>query len=547
MTKKILFLSIFVMMFGFVATGMSAIFGINAVGSNSSDGTNLNNIAIVENYSDIVSNSRTRADVENEHTLITLDANGGHGGSGSVKATFGEAMPGGLDIPERAGYEFWGYYDTSDYYETREGNQYYKANMTSAMPWDKDVEETRLYAVWAPYQYWMWLDHNDGSGTVEPGRYATFDAELPSGIKAPTRFGFAFDGYYDTKDIGGKMYYNAAMEGQGTWDKPINTTLYARWSVSTYVITLDSNGGYTESQTVYVQNGQPMPKANHPDRDGYSFGGYYDTKTAPGGVEYYTENMVSKRNFDKGADTTLYARWTKIGYYITFDPNFDGGVAMPRVLAYFDDAMPEFEKTDAPVRLGYDFLGYWLDDQKNPDDSKQYYDENMNGLSVWDVPASTTLTAHWKEKDTESKVYTITFDKNGGIGGSSTVIVQDGQFVYGVTAPSKDGYIFIGYYDTLDGDDSDNPYFETVQDSEFLVSMRPWTIESDGTLYARWEKEPDLGGGGNGGNGNGNTNNQSQPENNTNKIIIILSVAVGGILIISGVVVWFKVKGGRKF
>jgi len=45
---------------------------------------------------------------------------------------------------------------------------------------------------------------------------------------APTRTGYTFNGYWDvTSD--GNQYYDISMASVRNWDKPFNTTLYARW------------------------------------------------------------------------------------------------------------------------------------------------------------------------------------------------------------------------------------------------------------------------------------------------------------------------------
>ena len=74
--------------------------------------------------------------------VVTLDANGGTGGTPSVTATCGEAMP-AIIPPVKAEYnKFLGYFDA-------DGKQYYNADGTSAANWDK-TEAATLCAQWAP-------------------------------------------------------------------------------------------------------------------------------------------------------------------------------------------------------------------------------------------------------------------------------------------------------------------------------------------------------------------------------------------------------------
>ena len=70
---------------------------------------------------------------------VTLNANGGTGGTTSVQAVFDEPMP-NITIPSRSGYTFTGYYDTA-------GKQYYDANGSSCNSWITPSNAT-LTAAW---------------------------------------------------------------------------------------------------------------------------------------------------------------------------------------------------------------------------------------------------------------------------------------------------------------------------------------------------------------------------------------------------------------
>ena len=79
-------------------------------------------------------------------SAVTLNANGGTGGTASVTATYGQAMP-SATMPTREGHAFNGYFDA-----TSGGTKYYNADGTSARTWDKTANTT-LYAQWTSNQY----------------------------------------------------------------------------------------------------------------------------------------------------------------------------------------------------------------------------------------------------------------------------------------------------------------------------------------------------------------------------------------------------------
>ena len=78
---------------------------------------------------------------------VTLDRQGGSGGSESVTATYDAAMP-TITVPTREHFAFGGYYTASN----GGGTQYYTATGAIARNWDK-TEATTLYAKWNPTQY----------------------------------------------------------------------------------------------------------------------------------------------------------------------------------------------------------------------------------------------------------------------------------------------------------------------------------------------------------------------------------------------------------
>ena len=75
---------------------------------------------------------------------VTLDADGGIGGSASVSATFDAAMP-AITVPSKAGNIFQGYFTGAN----GTGTQYYDENGSSTNNWTT-AAATTLYAYWVP-------------------------------------------------------------------------------------------------------------------------------------------------------------------------------------------------------------------------------------------------------------------------------------------------------------------------------------------------------------------------------------------------------------
>ena len=122
---------------------------------------------------------------------VTLDAQGGSGGTTSVEATPNIAMP-SITPPSWTGHIFGGYFTETN----GGGTQYYYADGTSAKNCDF-TQATTLYAKWT-------------------------DASIT--LPTPTKTGFAFDGWYSDAEC------NTLVGDAGSSYTPgSDVTLYARW------------------------------------------------------------------------------------------------------------------------------------------------------------------------------------------------------------------------------------------------------------------------------------------------------------------------------
>jgi len=329
---------------------------------------------------------------------VTLNNNSGTGGTTSVSATFGSAMP-TATAPARTGYTFAGYYDA-----TLGGTQYYYANMTSAKILDK-TSNTTLYARWTAIQYAVTLNNNSGTGGTASVT-ATFGSVMPAAT-APTRAGYTFAGYFDTSAAsGGTQYYNSNMTSARNWDKAGTATLYARWTANLYTITLNLNGGTGVIASVPVTFAQAMPQAAVPTRKGYSFTGYFDTSAATGGLQYYNANMSSAKTWDKTSNTTLWARWTLNTYTIKFATN--GGTTIAD--RTFNATSHNTTAFASPERLMYQFNRWTVNQTSNVATHTTTLWNNLESYGNVNQSFIITLNAVWDgvSKTPTSGVMTFT-------------------------------------------------------------------------------------------------------------------------------------------
>lgn len=137
-----------------------------------------------------------------------------------------------------------------------------------------------------------------------------------------------------------------------------------------------------------------------------------------------------------------------------------------------------------PTRPGYDFLGYYT---RNNTSSTRMISSNGSFTSSFTptyFSANTTLYAQW-----EPSTLTITLNKNGGSGGTSTIYMKYATGWYSdsgatssmssVSRPTRDGFSFNGYYT------SPSSGTRIIDASGNIVGSNSFTTTNI-TLYAHW-------------------------------------------------------------
>lgn len=81
-----------------------------------------------------------------------------------------------------------------------------------------------------------------------------------------------------------------------------------------------------------------------------------------------------------------------------------------------------------------------------------------------------------------AETYTVTLDKQGGTGGTSSITATDGEELPYATAPTRSGYEFNGYYSKQNG--LGTKYYDSN-----MNSVANWYGSSNETIYAYWIKE----------------------------------------------------------
>ncbi len=228
-------------------------------------------------------------------TTPTITINlGGNGNNTTIKANADGTIPKPAD-PKKDGYKFDGWYKNKNYTEKWDFSK------------DKVTSDTTLYAKWTKDtvdekdEYFVTFNSNGGS------KVNSQKVLLGNKITKPTDPSKAND-----KFMG--WYKDSKFTTLWDFDKDVvngDTTLYAKWSTTVVdpnknesSITFETTDG-SDISGITVKNDNKITKPADPKKDGYKFEGWYKDS-----------NYTEKWDFDKDTvtkDTTLYAKWSKIG------------------------------------------------------------------------------------------------------------------------------------------------------------------------------------------------------------------------------------------
>lgn len=343
-----------------------------------------------------------------EYTITYNAGEGTQTGSGTTEFTV-ESDTLVLPGAEREHYDFVGWYD---------GN-----NPVTADGFVFPPRDLTLTARYTPHEYVLTYDLNYDGAADETDTFTLLDYETFALKDAPDvmRPGdWYFDGWYTSADGGDPVTSISALT---------DTTVYAHWTEG-FTVTFTADGETVS--TVRVRSGAQVSEPADPQKSGHTFGGW----------------TLDGQSYDFAAavtgNITLTAVFTPIEYTVTFV--IDG--------------------TETEVKAAYGTLLSAVTAPAIPD--KTGYTDTP---PVWSLPGETviegdlTVTAVYT-----ADTYTITFDSAGG-SPVDAVTVRYGEFITAPAEPTREGYVFVGWY--LDG----------------AVYTFGSTADEDLTLTAVWHAE----------------------------------------------------------
>ncbi len=162
------------------------------------------------------------------------------------------------------------------------------------------AESHNLYAHWRSNQYT--IVYNANGGTVDAGSVVLPGGEMYGSLPTPTRYGYTFNGWYDSNEPWYRVSATDIVKG--------NITLSAGWTpirttVLFYSNFVGDNGFYQEEYVDYDNTyAQVLEHLFEPINDGYTFLGWFTQAT--GGNKVTASTVVKSEDVIK-----LYAHWDK--------------------------------------------------------------------------------------------------------------------------------------------------------------------------------------------------------------------------------------------
>jgi len=232
-----------------------------------------------------------------------------------------------------------------------------------------------LYARWKPKagskNYVVTFDRVGGTmPTVAETKNVTY-GEAYGDLPTLVREGYTFKGWYTARTGGKKVTATTKV----TTAK--NHTLYARWSKNASItVTFNPNSGKVDTTSKIVMQKAAYGSLPVPVREGYTFAGWYTSKSGGSKVTAETTVKVTKNQ-------TLYAHWSKgRTFRVTFNPN--GGSVMQEYTSVIHSRT--YRSMPTPVKSGYHFAGWY---------TTRTGGRRITPETKVEITANQTLYAHW--------------------------------------------------------------------------------------------------------------------------------------------------------
>ena len=392
----------------------------------------------------------------NSYTL-TYNVNGGNAVSPASKSVQYGSAYGTLPTPTRASTAQYSY-TFAGWYTAATGGTQVTANTTMG------AGNTTIYAHWtATKRSYTATFNGNGGGTPSPSTITkTYGSELGT-LPTCSRTGYTFLGWYTASSDGTKISSTTKITG--------TVTYYAQWSINSYTLTYNVNGGNAVSPaSKSVQYGSaygtlPTPTRASTAQYSYTFAGWYTAAT--GGTQVTANTTMGAGN------TTIYAHWTatKRSYTIGYQTTYGSLNRISQSVAYGSKGSCTLTMPANDAQYTYTFQGWYT--AANGGGTK------IGSSLTLETPSVTGAATYYAYVTRAVNRYTFTFNANGGSTPSSSSITKAYNEAIGTLPTCSRAenntytYAFAGWFDTS----------ATSGGTQLTTTTK---VTSNKTWYARW-------------------------------------------------------------
>lgn len=378
---------------------------------------------------------------------VSYNANYGSGAPGSQVKWYGETLTLTSSKPTRTGYNFskWFYKNAGD------DPVYYN----SGASFTENASRT-LMALWTQITYSITYSYPiESSPASNPGTYTIESAAFT--LKNPTWTGHTFTGWTGTGLSSSTKTVTIAKGSTG------NRSYTANFSVNSYTLTFNANGGSVSPASKSVAYGSNYGALPTPTRSGYTFDGWYTA--ASGGTK------VSGSTTMGAANATVHAHWTEKTATLSYN-NGGRGTTPSSVTMKYTTAT---NAASALSATGYTFGGW----RRSDTGATVAAGGQVKAANV--EPSNVTLTGLW-----QANSYTIVFDKNTSKATGTMAnlsMTYDSAKNLTTNGYARTGYTFKGWATTAARANAGTVDYSNLASVKNLTSTSGATV----TLYAVWE------------------------------------------------------------
>ena len=385
---------------------------------------------------------------------VTWNPNGGAVSPTSTTKTHGSTL-GTLPTPTRAATAEYSYTFAGWFTAATGGTQ-----ITASTTVTGDVT---YYAHWtATKRSYTATFNGNGGGTPSPStitkEYNTALGTLPT----CTRTGYTFLGWYTASSGGTKISTTTVVTK--------DITYYAQWSINSYTLTFNPNGGTVTPTSKDLEYNSaygtlPTPTRASDAQYTYTFAGWYTAAT--GGTQVTAATKMAAK------DTTVYAHWTSNtrSYTVSYQTTYGTLNRTSQSVTYNSKGSCTLTMPDNTAEFTYTFVGW-------------YTAANGGGTKVGssltlETPSVTGAATYYAYVTRAVNRYTFTFNANGGNTPSSSSISKNYGEAIGTlptcsrAADNTYTYAFAGWFDTS----------ASSGGTQLTTATK---VTSNKTWYARW-------------------------------------------------------------